>query len=177
VHSRIGDIVAAINPFDEQERREITQVADWIESGKSLYRGSGCDHHLIAYFLPLDFEHRSVLLGHHNRSGLWLPGGGHLEPGEDPLSAMLREMKEEIGEQWPALLPLPYFLSICPEVGEAEVHTDIALWYLVRGDGHTIPSFDPREFSQMRWYSWDRLPIGRTDDNLARCMEKVEQWW
>jgi 8-oxo-dGTP pyrophosphatase MutT (NUDIX family) len=33
----------------------------------------------------------------HRRLGAWLPAGGHLEPGEDPAQAALREVKEEFG--------------------------------------------------------------------------------
>ncbi len=36
-----------------------------------------------------------VALHWHRKNGMWLPAGGHLEPGEDPLSAALREIHEE----------------------------------------------------------------------------------
>ena len=34
---------------------------------------------------------------HWHRLGLWLPPGGHLLPGEDPIEAVLREVEEETG--------------------------------------------------------------------------------
>ena len=40
-----------------------------------------------------------VLLIHHVKSGLWLPPGGHIEPGETPAEAALREVREETGLQ------------------------------------------------------------------------------
>jgi 8-oxo-dGTP pyrophosphatase MutT (NUDIX family) len=36
-----------------------------------------------------------VALHWHRKLGAWLPAGGHLEPGEDPLEAALRELHEE----------------------------------------------------------------------------------
>ncbi len=36
-----------------------------------------------------------VALHWHRKNRMWLPAGGHLEPGEDPLSAALREIREE----------------------------------------------------------------------------------
>ncbi len=36
-----------------------------------------------------------VALHWHRKIGMWLPAGGHLEPGEDPVSAALREIREE----------------------------------------------------------------------------------
>ena len=34
---------------------------------------------------------------HWHRLGLWLPAGGHIEPDEDPIEAVLREVREETG--------------------------------------------------------------------------------
>ncbi len=39
----------------------------------------------------------AVLLVHHRRLGTWLPVGGELEPGETPLEAARRELREETG--------------------------------------------------------------------------------
>lgn len=38
-----------------------------------------------------------VLLIRHKRLGTWLPVGGEIDPGEDPLSAARRELREETG--------------------------------------------------------------------------------
>lgn len=34
---------------------------------------------------------------HWHRLGIWLPPGGHIEPDEDPVQAMFREVREETG--------------------------------------------------------------------------------
>jgi 8-oxo-dGTP pyrophosphatase MutT (NUDIX family) len=39
----------------------------------------------------------AVLLVRHRRLGAWLPVGGELEPGETPLEAARRELREETG--------------------------------------------------------------------------------
>jgi 8-oxo-dGTP diphosphatase len=38
-----------------------------------------------------------VLLHWHRKNRLWLPFGGHIEPNEDPVQTVLREIEEECG--------------------------------------------------------------------------------
>jgi 8-oxo-dGTP pyrophosphatase MutT (NUDIX family) len=42
-----------------------------------------------------DFDH--VLLIEHRKLGCWLYPGGHIDPDEDPVQAVLREVSEETG--------------------------------------------------------------------------------
>jgi 8-oxo-dGTP pyrophosphatase MutT (NUDIX family) len=52
--------------------------------------------HYTASAVVLDDEGR-VLLVHHNKIGMWLYPGGHIDPNEDPAQAALREVVEETG--------------------------------------------------------------------------------
>lgn len=52
--------------------------------------------HYTASALVLGPDGRLLLI-HHVKSGLWLPPGGHIEPGETPAEAALRELREETG--------------------------------------------------------------------------------
>jgi 8-oxo-dGTP diphosphatase len=44
-------------------------------------------------------DNDEVLLVHHNKIGLWLYPGGHVDPNEDPAAAAVREVVEETGVQ------------------------------------------------------------------------------
>jgi ADP-ribose pyrophosphatase YjhB (NUDIX family) len=52
--------------------------------------------HFTASAVVLDGEDR-VLLVHHNKIGLWLYPGGHVDPNEAPAEAAVREVVEETG--------------------------------------------------------------------------------
>jgi 8-oxo-dGTP diphosphatase len=54
--------------------------------------------HYTASAVVFDDDDR-VLLVHHNKVGLWLYPGGHIDPNEDPAQAALREVREETGIQ------------------------------------------------------------------------------
>ena len=41
--------------------------------------------------------HNKVLLRKHDKYGIWLSVGGHIDLGEDPVEAAYREVKEEVG--------------------------------------------------------------------------------
>ena len=51
-------------------------------------------HFTVAVFVVRDGK---VLLHHHRKLGMWLPPGGHIEAGELPDEAALREVLEETG--------------------------------------------------------------------------------
>jgi 8-oxo-dGTP pyrophosphatase MutT (NUDIX family) len=52
--------------------------------------------HFTASAIVLDDNDRALLV-HHNKIGLWLYPGGHIDPNEDPAQAALREVREETG--------------------------------------------------------------------------------
>lgn len=56
-------------------------------------------HHTTRHFTSTGYiVHRdSVLLHWHRKLKTWLPPGGHIEPDEDPVQAIVREAREETG--------------------------------------------------------------------------------
>jgi len=82
----------------------------------------------------------ATLLHWHRRLQQWMPPGGHIEPDEDPLQAVLREIREETGleaEVIPESCPLPFaypqqlaaphtiLVEDIPGPGEAHKHIDL----------------------------------------------------
>ena len=109
----------------------------------------------------------ATLLHWHRKVGLWLPPGGHIEPGEDPIEAALREVMEETGMAVeiaptaapfgygdPPQLPAPATIMVEPirAFGGDAAHQHIDLIYFTRpldGAGDPPPGW--------RWIDREQL--------------------
>ncbi len=116
-----------------------------------------------------------MLLGQHRRSGLWLPTGGHVDPGEHPLETARREAAEEIGIQarFDVIGPDPLFLTVTTTVG-SDAHEDVSLWYVIRGDRAHGHALDPREFDGARWCDVADFALPDTDPHLERFLTELD---
>src|SRR5688572_17598791 len=98
MRNQIYNLISAIQPYDRLESDHIQNTLDWINSGAEIFRLRRPDippKHLNTYFFVWDPVHRKALFGDHLKSGLWLPGGGHVDVNEHPRDTVTREMHEE----------------------------------------------------------------------------------
>jgi len=159
---RIRSEVSDIEPFDELEKQHITDTLAWIDSGANLFRIEKPDKppkHLVSYFVLIDPEHKSILLGDHIKAQLWLPSGGHVELNEHPKDTVIREAREELDQEAIFLhnRTQPLFVTVTPTVGLTAGHIDVSLWYLLRGSIHGTINFERREFTDMTWFTFDEI--------------------
>ena len=166
--------VELIQPLDGLEQATKLDVLAWIDSGAELCRlekPATPSKHLISYFAVVDGEH--VLLVDHINAELWLPTGGHVDPGEHPRDTALREAREELSLKGEFLKEGPAFVTITETVGKTAGHTDVSLWYLLRGDRSLSLNFDNSEFHDARWFHKDDVPLDRTDRHMSRFLQKL----
>lgn len=166
--------VERIRPLDALEHVSKLDVLSWIESGVEICRlikPAVPPKHLISYSAVVDGEH--LLLVDHINAGLWLPPGGHVEPGEHPRTTALREIKEELSINGEFLHEHPLFLTITETVGKTAGHIDVSIWYAFRGDHSVEPAFDRSEFYGVRWFHKDEVPLDRTDKHMERFLKKL----
>lgn len=134
----------------------------WIAGGAPIYRLRKPDvpaMHLVSYFVVIDALRGQLLLVAHRKSGLWLPPGGHVEPGEDPWASVVRECREELGIEAsasPIAGEFPLFLTVTQTRGQG-AHTDVSLWYVLNAGAHTITSYDQGEFNAIRWLTDEQV--------------------
>lgn len=173
--SRIRAELAAIVPHDATEGAHLADAVTWVESGAVLCRVSkpaDPPKHLVAYFAVIDAGH--ILLVDHKNAQLWLPTGGHVEPGEDPRATVVRELKEELGlEVARDDVGPPRMITVTETVGSTPGHTDVTLWYVVKGDRSARVVFDPAECHDAKWFTFAEVPLDRSDPCLSRFLDKI----
>ena len=176
IRSQIHQIVSSMSPLDELEQDHIRFVLDWIDSGREIFRiekPATPDTHLVAYFVIASTEMDQVLLVDHKKAELWLPPGGHVDPGEDPKETVRREAKEELGIEAEFISDKPIFLTVTKTVGNVVEHTDVSLWYLLKGDPYRVMNPDLEEFNQIRWFAIDEIPFDISDPHMKRFIQKM----
>lgn len=110
---------------------------------------------------------RGVVLHLHKRLGVWLQPGGHIDAGETPGDAALRETYEETGllGMHPGGEPYLFHLDVHPG---PRGHRHLDLRYLVYA-----PDVDPQpiasESQQAAWLAWDEA-ISMVDVGLRGAL-------
>jgi 8-oxo-dGTP diphosphatase len=157
----ISDLVTAVPALDRQEAEDQAEILRWVRSGAQLSRverPATPPKHLVVYCALLDEADSSLLLVDHVKAKCWLLPGGHVDEGEDPRRTAERETFEEL-----AIMPefyerysgdKPFFLTIT-QTRSPQSHTDVTLWFVLRGDQHAEMRPDPREFTAMQWLRLD----------------------
>ena len=105
-----------------------------------------------------------VLLVEHRKLGMWLYPGGHIEPDEDPVQAVLREVAEETGlacrivtvprfaHPAATVLPAPFTILVhdIPANAQTPLHQHIDLVYVLAPEGgQATPQLE--EVTGCRW--------------------------
>lgn len=117
---------------------------------------------------------RGTVLHRHRRLGRWMQPGGHLDPGESPAEAALRESEEETGlalahpPGGPVLIHLDVHRA-------AQGHTHLDLRYLLVGPDDD-PDPPPGESPEARWYDWDEA-AATADEALAGALRMARREW
>jgi 8-oxo-dGTP diphosphatase len=143
--------------------------------------------HYTASAVVLDDNDR-VLLVHHNKVGLWLYPGGHIDPNEDPAQAALREVHEETRIQAVALAepafahpavhshPTPWAI-IEMNVTDSKVgaHRHIDLIYVCRAVGGNLTA-QIEEVGGARWVPVADVAGLATPPELPALVDAAARW-
>jgi 8-oxo-dGTP pyrophosphatase MutT (NUDIX family) len=114
---------------------------------------------------------RGTVLHFHKRLHRWMQTGGHVDAGEAPWQAALRETVEETGlpARHPPDGPLLVHLDVHPA---AKGHTHLDLRYLLLCDD-AEPAPPPEESQQVRWFAWPDA-VAAADEALVEGLIRVQ---
>jgi len=130
---------------------------------------------------------QKVLLVKHKKLGLWLPVGGHIEPGETPGEAMHREVLEESGlkvdvlggqciecsDENVSMLLMPHHMQIeLIKHAKEEAHHHIDLIYFCKAkEGRE--RLNRAEALEIRWFSEKELDLPEITENVRILGKKA----
>jgi 8-oxo-dGTP pyrophosphatase MutT (NUDIX family) len=159
---RLRAVLEAHQATDDRERSSKVEALAQLDR-LELPFGEGSDlTHVTASAIVVG--RRGVLLHRHRKLGRWMQPGGHVDPGEEPADAAVRECREETGlvVAHPEGGPRLVHLDVHPATSG---HVHIDLRYLVEGPD-APPDPPPGESPEVAWLSWDEADA-LADEALA----------
>jgi 8-oxo-dGTP pyrophosphatase MutT (NUDIX family) len=165
---RVAAALAAHVPRDERERHSLRHGRALLAWLRSPLDETADPTHVTGSAVVLDDDDR-VLLHRHKRLGIWLQPGGHLDPGETPAQAAVRETLEETGVRagHPDGGPLLVHVDL-HEGPRGHVHLDLRYLLLARADAPLRPAAG--ESPEVAWVSAAEARR-RSDASLASAVD------
>ncbi len=119
-----------------------------------------------------------VLLRWHPKQQAWLQVGGHVDAGEEPLAAALREGAEETGladlRPWPGPAVVHVVVVPVPASPREPAHEHADVRYVLATD-EPSSARPERPDAPLRWLSFAEARALTTEDNLRETLDRVER--
>jgi 8-oxo-dGTP pyrophosphatase MutT (NUDIX family) len=170
---RNGDVEAlraaleARTPVDGREASSIGRMLLQLERLTAPFDEHADPVHVTASAIVVGS--RGTVLHRHKRFRRWLQPGGHLEPGEQPAEAAMREAEEETGLVLRHPADGPRLVHVDVHYG-GRGHTHLDVRYLLEAEGDPHPG--DAESQDVKWFSWDEA-IGLADAGLVGALRAV----
>ena len=164
----LRDTVVAFEALTPRERASRARMLEELERLPHPFDRDADPVHVTGSAVVVG--RRGTVLHLHKRLNRWLQPGGHLDPGEAPSEAALREATEETGLRLrhPDAGPHLVHLDVHPA---ALGHTHLDLRYLLVGDD-ADPSPPPGESPHVRWFTLEEA-IAVADEGLEDALSRV----
>ena len=166
------DLVAELESLEAVDEREAHSIAATLErlswAGDPFDEFTN-DHHLTASAFVV--SSRGVILHRHRRLGIWVQPGGHVDAGESPPEAALRECREEVGLAVRLLDERVFHVDVHPG---PRGHTHYDLRYVLEAAPEE-PRPGPGESPDVFWFDWAGARE-RAEPALVAALGKLEDY-
>jgi 8-oxo-dGTP pyrophosphatase MutT (NUDIX family) len=161
---------------EAEESHHRTIMGHLVHARAPLSRSKFAPGHVTASLFIVDPRSRRVLLHHHRRLGRWLQMGGHLETGEAPAAAALREGREESGLADLELLSPEIFdvdVHLIPSSDGDPDHFHYDVRYVARTATPEAIALDATESRDLAWVDLDRAVELMDEAASTRAIAKI----
>ncbi len=167
----VRQALARHRPADEREAASVRRFVEELDRLDRPFDEHAGPTHVTASAIVVG--RRGTVLHVHRRLGRWLQPGGHVDAGEAPPEAALREACEETGLalRHPAGGPTLLHVDVHPAAND-HLHLDLR-YALVAGDEDPAPP--PGESQEVRWFTWEEA-LDLADDGLATALRSAQAW-
>ena len=162
--------IESITPVDDREASSIDAIVERLTWPGDPFSEFDDPHHVTASAFVV--SSRGVILHLHRRLGIWVQPGGHVDKGESPTDAALRETFEETGLVARHLDPVQLFhVDVHPG---PRGHTHYDLRYILLADP-LEPSPPPDESPEVHWFTFLDAQR-RCEPALGPALAKLSEW-
>ncbi len=164
--------LALIDPVDDREAASIRRVVTEAPFLAAPFdEGSDPIHVTASAFVVGD---RGTVLHLHKKLGIWVQPGGHVDEGEEPATAALREAREETGLTLAHPPEGPKLVHVDVHPGPRG-HTHFDLRYVILG-ASMDPVPPPGESQEVAWFGFDVAGL-QAEPALKPALERLGVIW
>lgn len=161
--------------------RNTTENADIafsvFEKNRDIYSRKNAVGHVTTSAVILDSSLQNILMIYHKGLNRWLMPGGHVDQGEYPIHAVMREVAEETGLTWLQSLNTDFIdINIHPIPDSPKkrepAHWHIDLRYIFSSPKHQKVKIAENEINEYKWTALAQVPL--LSPTYLPLMEKIQ---
>jgi len=170
----VGALLAALDVVEADEREFLEAFAGLLELPGDVF---SADHYVPGHITASGFvvhpSDDAVLLIHHEKLGMWLQPGGHVEPADGDLEAAARrEIAEEVGiDRADSLGAFDVDIHTFPARSDVPTHLHYDVRFAFRALDSTIRALDG--VVEAVWVPFGRLGSFPVDRSILRPVAKL----